>query len=1050
MARKPQKPQKGQPAIKELYNSVCDIIDYLPSLEVVGDQKSTYVTKSSAGTVIHAKQPNTTTKSSTDYIAGSGIVFTSGNVINAKLSAGPNINIDYNSGWLVISGTPAGSGSSSGEPPSNGRFNTIGAGNSVNSTLSGCGIVAANLGLNMVDPPPNYYITINETPSAGYNLISSDLTRLTQLYNYDLVSNSQADIGSANMDHYVRAGDLFINSTTGNRGLGTQINFYKHSIGNTYIDPQTGEQHLVNPIMGLKVDLTITGGTWMGVSAVPRQVAGFDVDPEELEINCLLTGTYDHYPHTSGFIDIVPTIMEDGKTWGVISTNLHAGSGIAIDPQTGEITCTIEGGGGETTIIASGLQYPNYSALFNDDNGNVSGNGISFILPVSAGQEYKYYTDARDEDEEHEGTYIEHAFATYAPAEGETGDSRRAIANGVEFVPSANGYIRISVFDDGKHQGKCLRFYKGGDTSYEFATPLYRFHGFTNYEAGSGIAIESGIISCMLQTDTNVLSGITSAALTTGNPYNPIITGIAIGLSTAWAEDLANINKHTLAANTNKVLSSNNYGNLVWADNVQIPPPVEAGFKVPDFAKLQVTNDAGEEALGLGNTFIIPVSGGSTVRYSADGGTIIARWAPVKGSSKTAFEVTTTNKTTTDDGYVRISVIDPGTLDYGCLRLYVDNKDIPLHKFAKFNYSSGAIYEAGRYTDIQTTSTRINAETELEEEYLLENPIINNMLTGGNHITIQQTEMVGGVEQQLQYPRINCDLSEGTNIQITTGGVINCTLSGDNSTVFINDGVISARATSPNWTSLTPSLLAVNNNNHTLSAATQSGGGGGGGGMPWPNYANLDNNGGNMIMMYTRYQAGSAGGWLRISYKGNPVDDCYYVKIGPDGNNDPQIGLWRVDRYAYGNGEIGNTWLLPIPPDNYFYVSFPQSVASAWFDSAVSDDSPSVIPPSAINYGNDIINNYNYVYDLRNGAEEAYNATVNSEDWYEANDNAEWAEGNATDAENYATDSETKNAVLTGLGINSYTTKTQDTRALATEARNYATSARTAANAFPH
>lgn len=232
------RPQKGRPAMQELYNSIISILDYLPSLNVVGDSKTTYVNHSAGGTTIHAIQPSfSTSNKSNEYIAGSGIIFTSGNVINAKLSAGPNINIDYNSGWLVISGTPAGSGSSSGEPPSNGRFNTIGAGNSVNSTLSGCGIVAANLGLNMVDPPPNYYITINETPSAGYNLISCDLTRLTQLYNYDLVSDSQADIGSANMDHYVRAGDLFINSTTGNRGLGTQINFYKHSIGNTWIDP---------------------------------------------------------------------------------------------------------------------------------------------------------------------------------------------------------------------------------------------------------------------------------------------------------------------------------------------------------------------------------------------------------------------------------------------------------------------------------------------------------------------------------------------------------------------------------------------------------------------------------------------------------------------------------------------------------------------------------------------------------------------------------------------------------------------------------------------
>ena len=264
--------------------------------------------------------------------------------------------------------------------------------------------------------------------------------------------------------------------------------------------------------------------------------------------------------------------------------------------------------------------------------------------------------------------------------------------------------------------------------------------------------------------------GLTSTALYDGNtsPYDPNrpITGIALDLSSNFYGDLTVINNRGV----NKVLSSSDHGNLVWATNVT--PTNE--FFAPDFAKLQVQNDAGESALGLGTTYLVPVASGKNVKYSADGGIIVAVWAPVEGSSKSAHEVTTTNWTTTDDGYVRISVIDDGTLSAGCLRLYVDNKDVPLHKFAKFNYSSGAIYEAGRYMQIQTTSTRINPQTEQEEPYTLENPIINNMLTGGRFITIQEEE--NNVE--LEYPRINCDLSEGTNIQITTGGVINCTLTG--------------------------------------------------------------------------------------------------------------------------------------------------------------------------------------------------------------------------------------------------------------------------------
>ena len=56
MAKFPSKPSKGQKALQAIYNAVCQIIDYLPSLEVRGDNTTTSVTHSSAGTIIHSKQ----------------------------------------------------------------------------------------------------------------------------------------------------------------------------------------------------------------------------------------------------------------------------------------------------------------------------------------------------------------------------------------------------------------------------------------------------------------------------------------------------------------------------------------------------------------------------------------------------------------------------------------------------------------------------------------------------------------------------------------------------------------------------------------------------------------------------------------------------------------------------------------------------------------------------------------------------------------------------------------------------------------------------------
>lgn len=52
MAIFPRKPAKGQKVLQALYDSICQIIDYLPSLEVRGDGKTTMVKHSSFGTTI--------------------------------------------------------------------------------------------------------------------------------------------------------------------------------------------------------------------------------------------------------------------------------------------------------------------------------------------------------------------------------------------------------------------------------------------------------------------------------------------------------------------------------------------------------------------------------------------------------------------------------------------------------------------------------------------------------------------------------------------------------------------------------------------------------------------------------------------------------------------------------------------------------------------------------------------------------------------------------------------------------------------------------------
>ncbi len=747
MAKFPSKPQRGQKALQSIYDSLIEVIDYLPSLTINGDNKTTSVSHSSYGTIVHANQPTLSINSSKkgeEYISGRFIQITTGNVINCLLSGGTDIQIVDNR--INYTGSGGGGGGSG--------HSYIGDKNTIPST----------------------HIWVDQSGSDP-RLISSDLVMIDDLQNYKLVSsynilmpnsltacNNTVDfnqVGAVYPDHFIQTKDIL------HDGLGTTISlaWTNNPFGTPDINYTNGI------IQGLQVDLTLSGGRFADVVLHKHVVGALDPNPsignrydpvDESRVDCLIMGTYDHYPHTSGFIDVVPVEQEDGKIWGVVSTNLHAGSGIAIDPQTGEITCTVEGGGGTTVI-----------------------------------------------------------------------------------------------------------------------------------------------------------------------------------------------------------------------------------FKAPDFAKLQVQNDAGETAIGLGTTYLVPVENGSAVRYEADGGTVVAVWAPVKGSSENAHAVTTTNWSTTDDGYVRISVIDDGTLSAGCLRLFVDNKDIPLHKFARFNYSSGAIYEAGRYMDIQTTSTRINAETELEEEYTLENPIINNMLTGGTWITIQQTETVGGVEQELEYPRINCDLTAGSGIQITTGGVINNTSVLTSISRFLAQGAninlttnqqtgvttISAAGGSggggAEYTGIDP--IVVNNSTHTISFNGSSMG------VPWPNYANLSNYSSSLNVM-TNYTAGPAGGWLRISYKGQPTSHqgqgndayCYGVNI-----NGAAVGLYSLDNSL---SWAGCTWILPIPPFSQFQVNFPSSPTHVYFDgSAVDYADLSSVYVELINISNNASSELYYTKQSYNSSKDY--ARYAKEDW---------------------------------------------------------------------
>lgn len=53
----PRKPQAGDRVLQSLYDSVCQIIDFLPSLEIRGDNKTIKINNFSSGKTISAVAP---------------------------------------------------------------------------------------------------------------------------------------------------------------------------------------------------------------------------------------------------------------------------------------------------------------------------------------------------------------------------------------------------------------------------------------------------------------------------------------------------------------------------------------------------------------------------------------------------------------------------------------------------------------------------------------------------------------------------------------------------------------------------------------------------------------------------------------------------------------------------------------------------------------------------------------------------------------------------------------------------------------------------------
>lgn len=896
MARFPSKPQHGQPVIQAFGNSINQIIDYLPSLEVAGDGKSTFVTKSSAGTVIHAKQDSNTSKSSTEgetlsagrYLqmittqeTSSGTVPLLHPILNCTLSGGNDIEITPQG---VINYTGSGGSSGSG-------VSYIGDGNN-----SGSG-----------------HIFVDQSGSSP-RLISSNLVYIDNLANYPISGNN---IGTEN--HFVQVEDL-------RDGAGTIVDYHWRSKGDHTIDGG-GPDTLVKWIDGICVNLNVSGGTY--ITTKFHQGVGYG-DYSSASIDCNLSGTYDWFPHTSGFIAIVPQYdASQNITGGIISTNLHAGSGITIDPQTGEISC--DGGGGGTIVIASGVQYPDYFNLSADtyqaeDNQPLSGGGISFLLPVKKDKNICFYTDA--------GDYT--AFGTFASSLDE--DAYRShLANGVPYATSANGWARISVFDNGTHSGCCLRFTDNYSSNFDsnawdHTTPLYRFHGLRNYSGDNKTIFIN---------------------------QNGVISGFEYTTSTPSLLSIDNVN-HTISAAIQTA---------------------ESGFKAPKYNLLNLgDNDAGITASGMGTTYLVPVSKGSSIWY--EGTATVAIWVPVEGSNiTTKHNVPNTSNSawsTTDDGYVRLTVMDDGSNPGGCLKLHVGaNGVLPLHKYnSTLSGAAGIIVENGGIRNMIQPGDGLTSSALMTAGA---NPVMTGIAFNLSSQFLADLTTISSAVQAANHNKVLSSNNNGTIVWTTN----------------------TAQGGGAEYTGIDP--IVVNNSTHTISFN-----GSAGTGVPWPNYANLGNYS-NTLDVQTNYTAGPAGGWLRISYKGEPTQQgsgsdayCYSVYI-----NGTPVGLYTLNSAL---GLMGNTWLLPIPPFAQFMVNFPSSPTHVYFDGTTAqyDDlvtnysTISGIANSAKSQLNEVKSQYNETKDYARYAKEDWDDYLTAHTaWEEEEDPDPEYEPKPSDAEDY-------------------------------------------------
>lgn len=354
----------------------------------------------------------------------------------------------------------------------------------------------------------------------------------------------------------------------------------------------------------------------------------------------------------------------------VYDDGTHGGACLRVSSYTGTIPLYKYGG------HASGnVGYPDYIALAGGTASNSLGTitdedyeggpvpgpssmpsdpklGITYFLPVSAGSAIKYYASVA-------------ALVRFAPVSGGY-HFYYDLSNELEWTPNCDGWLRISLLDDGNHSSECFRIYIGGE-QWSDAVPLYKGGKFGNQGAtGISSAVSGGTASITLTGGSGSVKITGDGSVTVSkNNKNEIVLS-APG-------NIGNPDYIALAGGT----ASSSLGSITDEDYEEGVTEI-TGSTVPDNPK-------------LGITYLLPVPANAPIKYYASADCLV-RFAPYYEANASHYYHDLSESlewTPTVGGWLRVSVLDDGSHSGDCIRVYVDGESysdaLPLYKCSAFS-----------------------------------------------------------------------------------------------------------------------------------------------------------------------------------------------------------------------------------------------------------------------------------------------------------------------------------------------------------------------------